>query len=138
MTEHEFYYIPHLIGARKRYTISLRDGVRPRVFKTMTTDMRAWSGEVLAIERDLAQLCVIAHGQRHKVSGIIVEPVVVGGPAIANEHLRVDLVPEYLVSYRNFLVGDDNFVNYGTPDHYLRVDIYTGQSRIIRTWQVEQ
>ncbi len=134
---HEFSYSPILIGGKKRYLLELPVDDKPVVFKTMTTDMGAWFGEVELIitnqdivgdEGPMATV-MTAKGA---LMGRLIGPVTRKGPAWVMEHLTVDGRMEYVVASERLLEGNQNFVNYGVPQgKYLRIDIYTGEHRII-------
>ena len=127
---HEFEFCPILIGARKRYHIELPVNAVPRVFKTMTTDMRAWMGEVLDIVDGKAKAITF---NKEVYCGEVVHKLFIGGPCVVMEKLGVDGKMGYMIGAYNIMVGNQNFVNFGIPNgKHIRIDIYNGNSEIIQ------
>jgi hypothetical protein len=129
---YEFEYIPILIGGRKRYIIDLPLGASPRPFKTMTTDMRSWDGQVLDVCGGAARALIRDARELIEIKGTIVAPIIINGPCIVMEHLNIDGRMDFMIGDTNILDGNLNFVNFGIPGgKHIRIDIYNGDSRII-------
>jgi len=131
--EFRFDYAPILIGASKKYIIELPIDSKPVIYKTMTTNMGSWLGEVdIIINADDGNTYVSAKTARGSLYGRVIGPVKKKHPCWVMEHLNVDGRMEYLVASEKLLDGNVNFINYGIPNEkYIRIDIYTGEYRII-------
>ena len=132
MHKHEFIYTPILIGGSRRYYIDLPVDAAPIRFWTMTTDMWLWNGQVTKTSQGRAW-ALIRHSNRIvEVYGVQVGVLVPDSHCCVMEHLNINGEMELMIGPANILDGNKNFVNFGIPgDKYLRIDIYTGDSRII-------
>lgn len=127
---HHFEYAPIIIGARMRYRLELPVGATPRLYKTMTTGMRTWNGQVLKTSHGSAT--ALLEPNTSPVDGVVVGPIKTGGPCVIMEHITVDGYFQYMIGDKNILNGNLNFINFGIPGgKHIRIDIYTGESRII-------
>jgi hypothetical protein len=129
MITRNIQFVPILIGATKTYAIDMPSDAKPFWFKTMTTEMTAHKGVVERIHGRYATIRM--NDQGFIITGEIVGPVVRGCDGYAIEHLTVEGKLEYLISDYNFLSGNQNFANFGTPERFVRIDIYTGESKVI-------
>lgn len=126
---HTFEFAPILVGARMRYILELPINQVPRVFKTMTTDMRAILGEVVDIKNGRAKVIL---SNRQICIGNVIDRLIIGGPCVVMEKINVRGNLEYMVGSKNILNGNQNFVNFGVPNgRHIRIDIYNGESEII-------
>lgn len=126
---HTFEFAPILIGARKRYHIELPVNEVPKVFKTMTTDMRVWLGEVLDILDGKAKVIL---SDKQVCVGELIDHLIIGGPCVVMEKINVKGEVCFMVGNRNIMNGNQNFVNFGVPNgRHIRIDIYNGDSEII-------
>ncbi len=126
-----FYYnfTPILVGVSQKYRIELPAGPSPRPYKTMTTAMTAWDGEVLKTSGGSATALLLGGME---IRGKKVGPLQNGGPCVVMEHINIDGYLEYMVGDKNILSGNINFVNFGIPGgKHLRIDMYTGESKVI-------
>lgn len=130
---HEFTYIPILIGAKKRYILELEDLHKtPVIFKTMTTDMKSIFGEIKSIYNNGKGIFAYVDIRQGTVEARVVGPVSPSHPCWVTEHLTLDGHMELVVSSKQILQGNINFINFGIPMHkYIKIDIYTGESRLI-------
>jgi hypothetical protein len=129
---HDYKYVPILIGGEVRYRVELPLGATPIVYKTLTTGMRCWHGQVVESSQGCAKALIQEGGQVVLISGDLVGPVHPEHPCYVMEHLTIDGEMELMIGDRNILNGDQNFVNFGVPNgKHVRIDIYTGASRVI-------
>ena len=132
MPNHTLKYTPIIIGASQRYRLELPNGLTPVRWWTMTTDMRSWLGEVVEVTGGAAVAVVRQGSKLVTVTGHLSSAVKTGWPCCVMEHLRIDGTMEYLIGTINIQMENKNFVNFGIPNgKHLRIDIYTGESRII-------
>jgi len=131
---HVFEYVPLLIGGKKRYTIDLDVLDTPIAFKTMTTDMSCWNGQVIDIKNGRAKALIYTkHNGFSEVVGDLVDILVVNSPCIVSEHLKVDGKLDYFISSSNIICNNINFINFGVPNKkFVRIDIYTGEHILVR------
>jgi len=129
---HYYTYIPILIGGRKRYRIELPLEASPVAYKTLTSNMRVWDGQMVKNEPARSVALIQEMGRLVEVTGVLIKEVSNGHPCIVMEHLNIDGKMEFMIGDTNILCGDQNFVNFGIPNgKHIRIDIYTGECRII-------
>ena len=131
---HEFFYIPKLIGAKKRYILELGLDEKPKVFKTMTTDMKSYFGHILDIydNKDDNHPYALVQTSVGTIEARVLGQVKPKHPCWVWEHLKIDGHMELVVTSERVLENNINFINYGVPlQRYLRIDIYTGEWRLI-------
>jgi len=129
---HEYKYAPITTGAEKRYRIELPLGTAPIVYKTLTTGMRSWVGQVLKVADGRARAFIWEAGELISIEAELVGKVNLDDPCFVMEHLTIDGKMEFMIGPDNILNGDQNFVNFGIPQgKHIRIDIYTGQSKVI-------
>ena len=132
MRKHQFYYKPALLPTEQRYWISLPADVAPRRWGTLTAPMGLWVGQVVKASHGRATALTWHNGEMVEVDGKAAGILKEDGPCYIMEHLKVDGHMEYLITPENIQQGNQNFVNFGIPKgKHLRIDIYTGESRII-------
>ena len=130
--DHVFEYAPILVGGVKKYIIGLPVEASPVRFWTITTPMRSWDGEVLWCGPERSVALVRSDGGMHPLEGRTMAPMKSGEPCVVMEHLQINGKIEYMISSSNIMDGGKNFVNFGIPNgRHVRIDIYTGESRII-------
>ena len=130
--DHVFEYTPILTGVKQRYILALPVDLSPLVYRTMTTNMASWDGEVLWLNTVAAGAVIWHSGQLHKVSGCIFGKLDKGGPCSVLEHLNVDGEMDFIITDKENIQTNDNYVNFGIRDgKHMRIDIYTGEYRII-------
>ena len=129
---HYYQYAPIIIGATQRYKISLPSDTPPVLYKTMTTGMRAWTGQLVKCAQGRSTALIQEAGKVIEVDGMAIDWVKPGHPCVVMEHLNIKGEMEFMVGSENILNGDLNFINLGIPSsRHLRIDIYTGDSRIM-------
>lgn len=129
---HEYKYVPILIGAEKRYRIELPLGMSPVLYKTMTTDMRSWVGQIIKTRHGHATAFIREAGTLISIEGELIENVSRGSPCIVMEHLNIDGEMGLMIGENNILNDNLNFINFGLPQgKHVRIDIYTGESKVI-------
>jgi len=129
---YEYKYVPIIIGAEKRYRIELPLDAAPIVYKTLTTGMRYWTGQVFEVADGHARAFIRQAGSLITIKADLVGKVSQGDPCFVMEHLNIDGEMEFMIGPKNILNGDQNFVNFGIPQgKHIRIDIYTGQSKVI-------
>jgi len=129
---HEFKYTPLLTGVEQRYTIELPPERVPLVYKTMTSDMYCWDGELVKSLPGYAA-AVVRHGNELvELSGRLHGKLKLGQPCFVMEHLDLEGDLEYLIATHRLDDVRVNYVNFGIPNFkHVRIDIYTGESRVI-------
>lgn len=129
---HIFEYIPILVGGVKKYIIDLPVEASPVRFWTITSPMQSWDGQVLTYAPECATVALRVRDETVVVEATPIEELYPEFPCVVMEHLKVDGTMEYMVGKANIMRGGKNFVNYGIPNgRHVRIDIYTGESRII-------
>lgn len=129
---HHYKYVPILLGAERRYRIELPLGASPIVYKTLTTGMRVWDGQLIQSQQGRAVTLIREATRIVTVEGRLIDDLPKGSPCIVMEHLTIDGIMEFMIGNNNILNGNQNFVNFGIPNEkHIRIDIYTGESRII-------
>lgn len=129
---HIFEYSPIFVGGKIRYILELPVYEKPILFKTMTTDMKTWFGEVKSVYKKGELTLATIETQQGILLARVVSCVTVYGPCWVMEHLNVDGHMELLVASERLLRDNQNFVNFGLPQgKHVRIDIYTGEHRII-------
>jgi len=127
-----YQYAPVIIGANQRYKISLPLDTAPVAYKTLTSDMRVWGGQLVKCAHGRATALVREAGRLVEVEGNMVEFVKAGDPCVVMEHLDIKGEMGFMIGSQNILIGNLNFINFGIPaGRHLRIDAYTGDSRII-------
>ena len=125
-------YTPILIGAQKRYRIELPIESAPVAYKTFTSPMRYWDGQLIKSQQGHAEAFVRHNGILMTVEGKLVGQVLSGNPCFVMEHLTIDGKMELIIGDKNILNGNQNFANFGIPNgKHIRIDIYTGESKVI-------
>jgi len=129
---HTFEFCPILIGGRKKYIINLPLDAEPITFKTMTSDMKSWHGQIKEKHNGTAIAMIRDNGQLIEVQGDVVGAVAKNGPCVVMEHLTIYGRMSYMIGDQEILQGNQNFVNFGLPGRkYIRIDIYTGDSIVV-------
>jgi hypothetical protein len=99
---HYYKYKPVLTAERK-YRLELPIGVHSRVFRTMTTGMRWWHGEVLEASQGRAR----ALTGKGEVECPAVGNLKVGHPCYIMEHINVDGYLELWITENNIFQGNE-------------------------------
>lgn len=127
-----YEYTPIIIGAAQRYKVILPVDASPIPYKTLTTGMRVWNGQVVKSQQGRATALVRDAGRLVEIEGQMVQFVKSGDPCVVMEHLNINGEMGLMIGIDNILMGDVNFINFGVPGgRHLRIDAYTGDNRII-------
>lgn len=130
--EFDFLYTPVITKTERRYMVDLPEDSSPVQFWTITVPMMGWNGEVIETSPGRAKAVIWHLNKLTTLEGIVTTPLVVGMPCVVMEHLNVDGYLEYMIGRVNIMQETKNFVNFGIPGgKHIRIDIYTGDSRII-------
>ncbi len=129
---HYYTYTPILVGAEQRYRLELPTDASPIVYKTLTNGMRCWYGQLTKSCYGQAGAFIREGGTIIEIEGKLIHNVANGGPCAVMEHLTIDGEMKLMIGPRNILNGDQNFINFGIPSgKHIRIDIYTGESKVI-------
>jgi len=129
---HYYKYTPILIGGQKRYRVALPIEASPVAYKTLTTNMRCWHGQLVKSRSDRATALVWSNSKLTTIEGKLINNIVAGHPCYIMEHLNINGEIDLMIGNENILNGDQNFINFGIPNgKHVRIDIYTGESKVI-------
>lgn len=128
---------PIVAKKKQDFFIPRRNGQVVRFF-TATTLMKDFIGNVVDLYGDRCSVQGVIYGKDRKIPNVrILDPRInrKGQRVMITEHVRVDGKFELVATKERILEGDINFLNVGwTTDkesRYLRIDVYTGESRNI-------
>lgn len=126
MQQYKFVYKSILCG-EKEYYIDLE--TRPIIFWTATTDMKSCFGVFYQWINDSTAIVDTRKGQ---FSGKVYGNIKLGQLAYVSEHLSIDGNIDYIITAKQIIKDDNNFINYGSKNHYLRIDMFNGDCKEIR------
>jgi hypothetical protein len=110
----------------------------PTSFFTATSTMKDFIGNIVSIKDKKCIVKGIYEGKMREVKNIeIVEENIknIGERVMVTEHINTCGTFELLASKKRILMGDINFINFGwktgNKTQYIRVDVYTGNHKLI-------
>lgn len=132
---------PFITGEETIYALAIPKGYWPIYFFTATTDMKDCIGNITDIKNKLCAAKAVYRGAEIILHGIrVLDDTIksVGERVMITEHLNVEGKLELIATKKRMLQDDSsdlNFVNFGYSNekesHYMRVDIYTGETNMI-------
>ena len=123
-----------ILGVKREYILCGEDGKPSQLWYTATNRMTDFIGNVTHIKDGMCDVRGVYLSTMQCIKNIkIVDKLIskIGHRVMVTEHIDIEGKLELIATKKRILYGDLNFINIGSPNKYIMIDVYTGKFKLI-------